>query len=383
MESTRERALGGLIELWADVYKTETYSIKGKQFTAGQLKPYVKAALAEPGSSVQGFFEASPEIARACATYADLPTGLRKIILILARKEIEDKLYLLKRLFHLFAVLYITGGITAAETERRLEQSFKHVVDRITLKELLNKPAESNLHTLLEALPLFPGSIAGADKHLNRVLVSHCKEVSGATTYYEQDLKVALWNCWKGKHVDEAIKMLSKQGDPTERMSTLRRILDGEEPELLRRMLLATLRQTMEDLPDIADIIKDRRNQKYHLQKLERMRKQDETLGSVFIRDEAVLENIEAKPGELREKLSPDEIIELLRKKGINKNDLTEKMWRFIFRLNDAFHEGAEIGSKKGLSLHAYFGDSSVTTRKQLSRLRDRVNRTRAKQPRA
>jgi len=384
MESTRERALDGLIELWADVYKTETYSIKGKQFTAGQLKPYVKAALAEPGSSVQGFFEASPEIARACATYADLPTGLRKIILILARKEIEDKLYLLKRLFHLFAVLYITGGITAAETERRLEQSFKHVVDRITLKELLNKPDESNLHTLLEALPLFPGSIAGADRRLKSVLVSHCKEVSEAITCYEQDLKAALWNCWKVKHVDKAIKMLSKQGDPTERMSTLRRILDGEEPELLRRMLLATLRQTIiEDLPDIADIIKDRRKQESYLQKLEGMRKQDEPLGSVFIRDEAVLENIEAKPDELREKLSPDEIIELLRKEGINKNDLTEKMWRFIFRLNDAFDEDAEIGSKKGLSLHAYFGDSSATTRKQLSRLRDRVNRPRAKQPRA
>ncbi len=57
MESTRERALRGLIELWADVYSTEMYFIQGKRFTASQLKTHVKAALAEPDSSVQGFFD--------------------------------------------------------------------------------------------------------------------------------------------------------------------------------------------------------------------------------------------------------------------------------------------------------------------------------------
>ncbi len=73
--------------------------------------------------------------------------------------------------------------------------------------------------------------------------------------------------------------------------------------------------------------------------------------------------------------------MELLRKEGINKDDLTDKMWRVIFHLNDAFNEGAEIGSKKGLSLDAYFGADSGATRKQLSRLRDRVTRLKAKKP--
>ena len=75
------------------------------------------------------------------------------------------------------------------------------------------------------------------------------------------------------------------------------------------------------------------------------------------------------------EKLSSDEIIELLRKEGINKTDLTEREWRFIFRLNDVFNEDAEIGSKKGLSPHAYFGNDSTAIRQKLSRLRKKITK--------
>ncbi len=86
------------------------------------------------------------------------------------------------------------------------------------------------------------------------------------------------------------------------------------------------------------------------------------------------------KPGDLlTQRLSSDDIIELLGKEGINKSDLTDKTWRLIFHLNDAFNDGAEIGSKKGLSLNAYFGDDSTATRKQLSRLRDKVTKLKAK----
>lgn len=83
--------------------------------------------------------------------------------------------------------------------------------------------------------------------------------------------------------------------------------------------------------------------------------------------------------GGLREKLTPDEIIEILREKGIDKDELTDKEWRFIFRLTDAFDEGAEIGSKKGISLHHFFGDESDNIRQQLSRLRKKIARLKAK----
>ena len=368
MESTQERVVNGLIELWADVYSTETYSIKGKQFTVGQLKSYVKAALAEPGSSVQGVFEASPEIARACATYADLPTGLRKIILILARKEIEDKLYLLKRLFHLFAVLYITGGITAAETERRLEQSFKHVVDRITLKELLNKPDESNLHTLLEALPLFPGSIAGADKRLKSVLVSHLKEVSEATTYYdqnltyyEQDLKVALWNCWKGKHVDEAIKMLSKQGDPTEKMSMLRRIMDGQEPQLLRTMLLRMLHKTIEELDDVRQEMRD-------------LEPRGAELLSPHDIESTKVAPLWPQHPELSEAEGRQAIIETLSQQGIGYDDLTPKEWVEIFERYNLIRKGYEFSSKTGISISSFYGNAAHAKEQKWSRIKKKIS---------
>lgn len=84
--------------------------------------------------------------------------------------------------------------------------------------------------------------------------------------------------------------------------------------------------------------------------------------------------------GESREKLTPDEIIEILREKGIDKDELTDKEWRLIFRLNDAFFdEGAEIGSKKGISLHHFFGDDSDNNRQRLSRLRKKIARLKAK----
>jgi len=107
--------------------------------------------------------------------------------------------------------------------------------------------------------------------------------------------------------------------------------------------------------------------------------KADELLSSFIIRDESVLENITAKENTLVEKLTHDEIIELLKHEGIHKDDLTENDWRLIFQLNDAFYQGAEIASKKGLSLHAYFETDSATTRKQLSRLRNRVRKLKAR----
>lgn len=97
------------------------------------------------------------------------------------------------------------------------------------------------------------------------------------------------------------------------------------------------------------------------------------------IKDASAWQPDDPQVDKLREKLSPDEIIEMFKEAGINKTDLTDKEWRFIFRLDDAFYEGAEVGSKKGLSLHAYFGDDCANIRQQFSRLRKKLARLKAK----
>lgn len=362
MESTQERTLNGLIELWVDIYSTEEYCVQGKAFTTRQLKPYVKAAFSEPCPSVQGFFEASPEIARACATYADLPSGLRKIILILARKEIEDKLYFFKRFFYGMAMIYIVTGMTVAETEKRLEQSFKHVLDRITLKELLNKPDESNLHTLLEALPLFPGSIAGADRRLKSVLVSRLKKVSEATTCYEQDLKVALLDCWRGKYLDKAIKMLSKQGDPTEEMSMLRRIMDGQEPQLLRTMLLRMLRETIKKWDEVRQEMRD-------------LESRGAELLSCHDIDSMKVAPLWPQHPELSEAEGRQAIIETFSQRGIGYDDLTPKEWMEIFERHNLIRKDYEFNSKTGISISSFYGNAAHAKEQKWSRIKKKISR--------
>lgn len=390
--STQEKALNGLIDLWADVYSTERYFIQGKSFKAGQLKPHVKAALAEPDSSILKVIEAEPEKAAACIEYGSIPMRVRRntIIQNLIRKELRDNefLYFFDGAFYLAAVLHISFGITFAEAEKRMKQSFGLILSRMTLKQLLSEPSENDipsefrLHTWLSSLPLSAGSIAGANVRLRRVLEQRFKIFSGDTRHYEQDLKIALLDCWNGSHVDACVKLLRDQGDTTQQMATFKRILDGQEPKLLRTMLLAMLRKTIEEETDIADEIKERRRQEEYLANLNKQRrKDDEPLSGFIVRDESVLENIEAKEDRLTEKLTYEGAIELLRHEGINKDDLTEKDWRCIFQLTDAVNEGAEIASKKGLSLNAYFGDDSAATRKQLSRLRKRITELKANRP--
>lgn len=122
MESTQERVVNGLIELWADVYSTETYFIKGKQFTACQLKPYVKAALVEPDSSVHKIIESDANKADACIKYDRISARVRhnRLVPNLIRKELRDNEFLrfFNGAFYLAAVLHVSFGITSAEAER-------------------------------------------------------------------------------------------------------------------------------------------------------------------------------------------------------------------------------------------------------------------------
>ena len=345
-------AIDGLVEIWADTFRNKKYFIQGKAVTAYELKPYVKAALAKPSPHIHNFFETSPEMAPACITYAKLPTEWRAISLVLAGKDIEDKIYIFKDYFYGMAVLYITFGITAAEAERWLEQSFERVLSHITLRELLNKPPESNLHTWLEALPLFPGSIAGADRRLKSVLVSRRNEVSEVITYYEQDLKIALWNCWNGSHIDECVKILQKQGDIRQQMATLRRILDGEEPELVRIMMLSMLRKTIGDLPDIRQDIRNL-----------------EAQGREIPLTEEVLATVPSRHDDLVEP-SPADLLEHI---GISRDNTSEAEWQVFMMLSQKVLDGElEVGSKTGLSISAALGKDALRVRKIISRYRER-----------
>lgn len=369
MRSTLDqKAIDGLVELWADIFRNEIYFVQGKAFKTYQLKPYVKAALAEPDSATLCHIQ-SPR-AGAYVTYASLPIELREIVLALTEKDVEDDLYFFKRLFYGFAVLHNTLGITAAEAERRLEQSFNRDLSHVTLKELLNKPDKSILHTWLEALPLFPGSIAGADTRLNSVLVSRLKEVSEATTYYEQDLKVALWECWKGKNLDEAMKMLSKQGDPIERMATLQRIMDGQEPELLRTMMLSMLRKTFEDLPDISEQLQEKRRTYSRAKKTEAEERRLQ--GPNAVRDtllSPVRMTVPSKDDDLVE-LTPADLLEHM---SISRDNTSEAEWQVFMMFSQKILDGElEVGSKTGLSISAALGKDASRVRKTISRYRER-----------
>jgi len=370
VESTQERTLNGLIELWADVYSTEIYSIQGKRFTAGQLKPYVKAALVEPDSSIHRIIESDANKADACIKYGRVSARVRhnRIVQNLIRKELRDNelLRFFNDIFYSTAMLYIRFGITFAEAEKRMKQSFERALSHISLRHLLNKPSGNDiphwfaLHPLLSISPLSAGSIAGANVRLRRVLEQRFKTFSGDTCYYEQDLKSALWECWNGRHIDECVKMLRKQGDTTEQMVTLKRIVDGEDPKLLRSMICAMLRRAIEDLDDIRQDIRDWKTQDVELSMPDNI---DMTKVSTLLSQDAELSKEDGRQA----------IIEAFVYKGIGYNDLTPKEWTEIFERYDLIRKGYEYSSKVGLSINSFYGKAAHAKEQKWSRIKNKI----------
>jgi len=347
-----QEALTGLVELWADIFSQEIYNFDGKELTTYKLKPYITAALKDPGSLLNNFAESYPELAMGCTVYKELPSELRPAILLLCGKEMKYNLICYEKILALAAIVNMVIGITFDEFEQRFNKSFKCELTRITLDELLSKPRESNLHTLLEALPLFPGSIAGADRRLKSVLVSRRNELSEMTTYYEQDLKIALWDCWNGSHIDECLKILRQQGDIRQQMATLQRIMDGQEPELLRIMMLSMLRTAIEDLPDIHQ----------DLRKLE-------TQGREIPLAEEVLATVPSRHDDLVEP-SPADLLEHI---GISRDNTSKAEWQVFMMFSQKVLDGElEVGSKTGLSISAALGKDAPRVRKIISRYRER-----------
>lgn len=356
MESTQERNLNGLIELWVDIYSTEEYCVQGKAFTTRQLKPYVKAAFSEPCPSVYSILEADPQKAEACAIYVRIPARVRRNVIVqnLIRKELKDNefLFLFDRLVYLAAGLNIILGITFVEAERRLKQSFKRMLSRITLRQLLSEPSENDIpseflvHTWLSSLPLPPASIAGANIRLRYVLRQQLKTFSSDMRCYEQDVKAALWECWNGRHIDECLKMLHKQGNTTEQMAKFYRILHGQEPTLLRSILLRMLRKTIEEIPEIHQEIR-------RLQTLDReLPLTEETLATL-------------PPKHNQYETALDNLLDLL---SLRKVDISHLDTRSLNLLNEELNR-----DKFGMSRRQYYGQDEDRIKQQFKRLSDKL----------
>jgi len=370
MESTQERTLNGLMELWADVYSTEIYSIQGKRFTAWQLKPHVKAALMEPDSSIHRIIESDANKADACIKYGRVSKRVRhnRIVQNLIRKELRDNelLRFFNDIFYSTAMLYIRFGITFPEAEKRMKQSFERALSHISLRHLLNKPSGNDiphwftLHPLLSISPLSAGSIAGANVRLRRVLEQRLKTSSEDTCYYEQDLKSALWECWNGRHIDECLKMLHGQGDTTEQMAKFYRILHGQEPTLLRNILLRMLRKAIEELPDIHQDMASLESRHMILPLPDNI--------------EAIkAEPLWTQPSVLSDTEGREAIKEALANKGISYNDLTRKEWVEIFERYNLIRKGYEFSSKTGVNISSFYGNSADTKKKRWSRIKHKI----------
>ena len=387
MNQIEQKAIDGLIEFWSDMY-----TVCGKEDKASQLKLYLKPLLKKSDPLVQELIGNSSEAIKFYTEYADTPVEIRREKLeqlqtSFARFTIEHSLYILVLAIFYLVIWCISEGLSFEEIETLLQQQLDQELSNMIVGEIITKlkvegiPGELKFRLPPSGLGLSLGSIVGANARLRSVLEKRLKQLSGNRSVYQQDLSIALLECIQGKNLNEFVEAL---GDNiAKQVKTLKQIMRGKQPKLVRSTILRIVRKAIEDLPDIADTLKERRHQEEYLAYLNRQRgEEDEPLSGIFIRDESLLENIEAKEDILTEKLTHNQIIELLSHEGINKDDLTENQWWLIFQLNDAFYQGAEIASKKGLSLHAYFGDDSATIRKQLSRLHKRITELKTNRPR-
>ena len=362
MDANTQRVIQGLITLWEDIW-----FVTGGSIVSKALKPLVCDTLREPGSFIEKAIASMPDNARWFISYANLPVGKRRKATSesLTRKEGKQLAWLLKRGLPLLAISCRSEGITAAEAERRLIQQYEDALSTITLKELVKADDsvtyDNAVRNLMGGFGFSTGSVTGADKRLNYVLEKRLTQeshfVGPATdnvtiTTYEQDLKVALWECAKGgnKHLTyEMLRMFMGEGNQPkpieEQIALIVRIFRGQEHDLMRDTLLRIMRKTIADLPEIR-------------QGVRQLDKQNEALS----------ENITSSGD-----LSSPSATDLLEHIGISRDNTSENEWQTFMMLSQKILDGElEVGSKTGLSISTVLGQDAARVRKVISRYRER-----------
>lgn len=257
----------------------------------------------------------------------------------LSREIVQDSSWLLKRGIYCLAKLCETEGITAAEAERQL-QHWAEV-------ELFSIPWENLIQ---------PYSIAGRDRKLQYVLSSRKQQrsLNGKTSNYGQDLLIVLWELSRGKYLEEAFNVFSKQaGTLEEQVALIVHMCQGKEQKLIRAALMIAMRKAIEGLSDIQQ---DLQAQKRKIKEY----------------PSEVIKSIVSKPNI---GLEPASATELLVEIGLNSRDISPSDWFILMRLSQAILEGSlDPGSKKGFSLTAVFGVEAPKIRQTISRLRKQMH---------
>jgi hypothetical protein len=254
---TQQRAISGIISSFEDVS-----FLRGQEDVCQRVRPYLQGSFKEPGSYLHRLLEANPGVTNQWMRYESVPSSIRRQILSqnINSKTWEDAIPMGYQSFLFLAELYKDKGITAAEAERLVKKAYEDALNDVTLNELVklhHNVSENDIRDALGRLKLSTGSVAGADIRLKHALDDHYGPE------YEQDLKIALWECSQGNNNMMAEIQKAIEGIPArsqdEQIELFTRILTGKEPELLRATLLKMVGKTIADLPGISDAIREER----------------------------------------------------------------------------------------------------------------------------
>ena len=342
MDNTvKRKVVNNFVGFWND-----TLYVRGKPPANRQLKRYLKGKL---GSKVWEMISTSPTDVQFFTHYTNVPADLR-------RKELDSFFFRFITEYNgllefSLSIMYLsiwcmTEGLTLAEVRQGLETCFDSELLGMIPKELLSR------HLSLSDFRLLPGNVAGANVRLRSVLNQRSVRQDEHRSDYEQDLSIALWECFKHKHLDEFRKMLSNNGDPAEAATNLRRVFQEKDSQAIRGIVLRILRETIEDLPDIHQGVR----------KLE-------TQGRELSLTEKVLATVPPRHDDLVEP-SPADLLEHI---GISRDNTSEAEWQVFMMLSQKILDGEiEVGSKAGLSISAALGKDASRVRKTISRYRKR-----------
>ncbi len=337
----KAKAIEGFTELLSDIR-----FVCGKADVAeNRLYAETFIIIAYPGL----FVDASPDEIQSYVNYANSPVEQRRELLgellMCAVPQIMD--IALRVVFRGLSDI-VSGGTTLAELEHLLKQLFPLLPPELCDTFLKKAREELGLNEVLKleprSLDLLPGSIAGADIRLNRVLYQRSVRQNESITNYEQDLAIALLEISEGENLDELIKMFGIPHDPAELIAMVR--------EKARSACLRVLRKTIGYLPDIHQEVR----------KLE-------TQGRELPLTEEVLATVPSKYDGLVEP-SPADLLEHI---GISRENTSEAEWQEFMMLSQKVLDGElEVGSKTGLSISAALGKDASRVRKTISRYRER-----------